>query len=280
MTKSDIHGAKRQESLDTRPPFIMTLEDFHVHTNFCDGNDSPEDIVNEAIKRGMKRLGFSGHSYTEFDTEPCMTFEGTQRYVDEINRLKAKYAGQIEILCGTEQDYYSDMPTVNYDYVIGSVHYVIVDGEYISVDHTPEIFAKLIHRCNDDPYDMAEKYYTLVADVVRKTNADIIGHFDLITKFNEGGKFFDEDNPRYVEACNYALDSLLKTGRPFEINTGAISRGWRKSPYPSAKILKYISSHGGSVILSSDSHSKETLMYHFAECEELARNLGLRIATL
>ena len=258
----------------------MTHEDFHVHTNFCDGNDSPEDIIQEAIRRGMSRLGFSGHSFTAFDTEPCMSFDGTQRYMAEIHRLKEKYRGQIEILCGTEQDYYSDMTTAGYDYVIGSVHYIIVDGEYISVDHTPEIFANLIHRFNDDPYKLAEEYYSLVADVVRKTNANIIGHFDLITKFNEGGKFFDEDNPRYISACNDALDSLLKTGKPFEINTGAISRGWRKTPYPSAKILKYISSHNGSVILSSDSHSKDTLMFQFAECEELARSLGLRITTL
>ena len=258
----------------------MILSDFHVHTNFCDGKDSPEDVIQEAIRRRMSRLGFSGHSYTAFDTEPCMTFNGTQSYVDEINRLKTKYAGEIEIFCGTEQDYYSDMPTGNYDYVIGSVHYVNIDGEYISVDHTPEIFAGLIHLCNDDPYDMAGRYYALVADVVRKTGADIIGHFDLITKFNEGGKYFDEDNPRYISACNDALDSLLETGKPFEINTGAISRGWRKTPYPSARILKYIASHNGSVILSSDSHSKETLMYQFAECEELARNLGLRVVTL
>ena len=258
----------------------MRLEDFHVHTNFCDGKDSPEDIVKEALRRGMSRLGFSGHSFTAFDTEPCMTFDGTQSYVSEIHRLREKYRGQIDILCGTEQDYYSDMPTGNYDYVIGSVHYVKIDREYISVDHTPEIFADLIHRLNDDPYKVVEEYYSLAADVVRKTNADIIGHFDLITKFNETNKFFDEDNPRYISACNDALDSLLETGKPFEINTGAISRGWRKTPYPSARILEYISSHGGSVILSSDSHSKDTLMYQFPECEELARSLGLRIATL
>ena len=258
----------------------MTLSDFHVHTCYCDGRDSPEDIVNEALRLGMTRLGFSGHSYTSFDTEPCMSPENTQRYVNEVNRLKAEYAGQIEILCGTEQDYYSDMKTDNYDYVIGSVHYVVVDGEYISVDHKPEVFADLIHRCNDNPYEVAEKYYALVADVVSKTGADIIGHFDLITKFNEESRFFNEDNPRYIEAWKTAADLLLVTGKPFEINTGAISRGLRKTPYPSARILEYIASHGGSVILSSDSHSKDTLMFQFAECESLARKFGLKVVTL
>ena len=256
------------------------LSDFHVHTCYCDGKDSPSEIVKEAISLGMKRLGFSGHSYTAFDTEYCMSLDGIQRYKDEIDSLKEEYSGQIEILCGIERDYYSDIETEGFDYVIGSVHYVNVDGEFLPIDESPEAFAELIHRCNDDPYDMAERYYALVADVVKKTNADIIGHFDLITKFNEGGKFFDEDNLRYFSACNVALDTLLKTGRPFEINTGAISRGWRKTPYPSERILSYIASHGGSVILSSDSHEKSTLMYKFAECEELVRKFGLNVVEI
>ena len=71
----------------------MILSDFHVHTTYCDGKDSPEDIVREAIRLGMRRLGFSGHSYTPFDPEPCMSPEDTRRYIDEVHRLKAKYSG-------------------------------------------------------------------------------------------------------------------------------------------------------------------------------------------
>lgn len=258
----------------------MTRSDFHVHTCYCDGHDSPEGIVKEAIRLGMTRLGFSGHSYTTFDTSYCMSPDDTRSYVDEIHRLKDKYSNKIEILCGIERDYYSDIDVGDFDYVIGSVHYLNVGGEFFPVDESPEAFAELLQRCGNDPYDMAGRYYALVADVVRKTGADIIGHFDLITKFNEGGRFFDEDNPSYIEAWKSVADSLLQTGRPFEINTGAISRGWRKTPYPSARIISYIASRGEKFILSSDSHSKDTLMFQFAECEELARKLGLRLTEL
>ena len=247
----------------------MINADFHVHTFYCDGKDSPEDIVNEAISRGMKKLGFSGHAYTSFD-DACMSPDGTREYINEINRLKRKYEGQIKILLGTECDYFSEINPSDYDYIIGSVHYVYQDGKYLSVDHTPEFFTCLIHACNDDPYEACEKYYALVADVVNKTQADIIGHFDLVTKFNE----------RYINATNKALDALLKTGKPFEINTGAISRGWRTFPYPSRRILEYIAANGGSVILSSDSHQKETLMYKFDECEKLVEDLGLKAVLL
>ena len=281
MTQSDARPATSNEASDTPTvPDIMTRSDFHVHTCYCDGKDSPEDIVKEAVRLGMTRLGFSGHSYTAFDTIYCMSPDGTRSYMDEIHRLKDKYSGQIELLCGIERDYYSDIDTGDFDYVIGSVHYVNVDGEFLPVDESLEAFMRLLRCCHDDPCDMAGRYYSLVADVVNKTGADIIGHFDLITKFNEGGRFFDEDSPGYIEAWKSAADSLLQTGRPFEINTGAISRGWRKTPYPSAGIISYIASRGGKFILSSDSHSKDTLMFQFAECEELARNLGLTLTEL
>ena len=254
----------------------MIDADFHIHTCYCDGKNTPEDIVNEAISRGMKKLGFSGHAYVSFEKGACMSPEETREYINEINRLKRKYEGQIKILLGTECDYFSEINSSDYDYIIGSVHYVFQDGKYLSVDHTPEFFVSLLHECNDDPYEVCEKYYALVADVVNKTNADVIGHFDLVTKFNERYNFFDENDQRYINATNKALDALLKTGKPFEINTGAISRGWRTSPYPSRRILEYIAANDGSVILSSDSHQKETLMYKFDECLKLVDELGLK----
>ena len=258
----------------------MVLSDFHVHTCFCDGKDTPEDIVLAALSKGMKKLGFSGHAYVSFDKDANMSPEATKNYKAEINRLKEKYSGQIKIFLGTEQDYYSDFYPEGYDYVIGSVHYVEHEGKYIAIDHTVGHFENLIKEFGGDVYAVAEKYFSTVADVVNKTGAKIIGHFDLLSKFNDGNKYFDEENPRYLNAAFGAVDSLLKTGRPFEINTGAISRGYKKFPYPSKKILEYIAAHNGSVILSSDAHNKENLMYRFQECEALADSLGLKIVEL
>jgi histidinol-phosphatase (PHP family) len=56
---------------------------------------------------------------------------------------------------------------------------------------------------------------------------------------------------------------LLRTHRIFEINTGAISRGYRATPYPSAEIIAYLKQRGAILLLSSDSHSKETLAFQF-----------------
>ena len=259
----------------------MIFEDFHVHTNFCDGNNSAEEMVRAAIDLKMKRLGFSGHGYTAFDEEYCMSRENTLRYVDEIAALKEKYKDKIEIFCGVEMDYYTEEPLFDADYVIGSVHYVKKENRYLPVDMSEERFRLAAEELFDgDMYALAESYFDAVGDVARKTNADIIGHFDLISKFNEGNKLFDAQNPRYVKVAKRAIDKLLPYNKPFEINTGAISRGYRTMPYPDVPMLEYIFKNGGRVVLSSDSHSVDTLCFKFEEYERMAREIGFKEFTL
>ncbi len=240
------------------------MKDLHVHTSYCDGNDAPEAIVLEAIRSGMDCIGFVGHSYTFFDESYCLTKKKSIAYRNEINALKEKYRDKIKILCGIEQDFYSEESTENYDYVIGSVHYIKIGDEYTPVDENEQITRQTVKKYfGGDFIAYAEKYFDTVKDVAQKTKCDIIGHFDIITKFNEGDRMFDTSDPRYITAWHNAVDLLLRSSKPFEINTGAIARGYRSFPYPAEDIIKYIKAHGGALLLSSDSHSRDTLCNDF-----------------
>ena len=256
---------------------------YHTHTTYCDGNSSPEEIVSEAVSLGMPALGFSGHSYTSIDESYCMSEEGMRKYFDEINLLRDRYADDIRILCGIEMDYFSDPGDYDFgwDYIIGSCHYIEKDGEYFPVDESEDILRDACGRLyGGDIYALISDYYDEVSAVARITKCDIVGHFDLITKFNEDGHLFDEKDSRYIMAWMKALDVLARdTSLIFEINTGAMSRGYRTSPYPSADILKEIKKRGSRVILSSDSHDKSTLLYGFGEAEKLAEDLGIDLMT-
>lgn len=239
----------------------MTASTYHTHTIFCDGKDTPEDMVLEAVRLGCPEIGFSGHSYISFDESWCMSKEGTAEYKRQIRALKKKYAGQIKILLGVEQDYYSEEPTDDYEYVIGSVHCVKKDGVYLPVDYTAEAQKEAVEEhYGGDFYSFAEDYYALVGDVYRRTKCDIIGHFDLITKFNEGNALFDTSHPRYVAAAERALEKLLKTPAVFELNTGAISRGYRTEPYPEKWIIDRLEAAGKKLLRNSDAHAKEWLL--------------------
>jgi len=244
----------------------MMLSNYHTHTTFCDGIDTPEEMVLEAIRLGMSELGFSGHAHMSFDSSYCMSLEGTEQYKAEVNRLKLKYADKIKILLGIEQDIYSDTTTDSYDYVIGSVHHVLKNGEYLAVDLSRAEQERIIaDYYGGDQYAFAEDYYRAVATVYEITKCDIIGHFDLITKFNEAGDMYDVDHPRYRAAALGALDILCTSPAAFEINTGAISRGYRKTPYPDSFILEELKKRGNKLIYSSDCHNKNYLLTEYEQ---------------
>lgn len=259
----------------------MILSDFHTHTIFCDGKDSPGDMIKAAVSRGMTALGLSGHSYASYDTDCCMTQKGTLQYRREVERYKELCDGIIKVYCGIEQDIYAPPPKEPYDYMIGSVHYLSGSAGAISVDHKPELLKKL--SCDlfgSDIYALCGAYFQAVSEVVDRTGCGIIGHFDLISKFNEGDRLFNSTDERYVIAWQNAADKLLKTGALFEINTGAMSRGYRTSPYPSDDMIVYIAERGGRFVLNSDAHSADGIMYGFEDQEKRLSEMGIVLTDL
>lgn len=253
----------------------MITTNFHTHTVYSDGIDIPEEMVKTAIEKGFTALGFSEHSYTRLDAEICLKAEKVPEYVEEINRLKEKYKNDIKIFLGFEKDYFSSEDTSIFDYVIGSVHQIRKNGVEMSVDYSPEMTKKWVDEMYSGDFDAyAEDYFELVGDVIEKTNADIIGHFDLISKFNEELGFIQSE--RFLKSAEKAVKKLVKYDRPFEINTGAISRKRRSIPYPTPEILKMIKKHGGKIAFSSDCHNKDYLDCYFDEAEKLAKNCGFQ----
>ncbi|MBQ0101224.1 MAG: histidinol-phosphatase [Firmicutes bacterium] len=247
----------------------MIKSDFHIHTTYCDGKNTPREIVEKALELGMETLGFSEHAPTRAQSS-SLTIEKARLYREEINALKEEYRGRLNILCGIEQNYFSEDSTEGYDYVIGSVHFFLLDGKYVPVDWDAEKLNSAADRYfGGDIYALAEAYFRTESQVVEKTGADIIGHFDLISKFIDCGFNIDVNSERYVSAWKKAADRLLTYGKPFEINTGAMSRGYRSSPYPNFQMIDYIKSRGGKLILTSDSHRAATLMYGFDKYEYL-----------
>ena len=259
----------------------MITADYHMHTTFCDGHSAPEEMVRSALDLGLAEIGFSAHSYTPFDESYCIRKDKIEAYFKEISALKTKYDGRIRILFGFEQDYYSPPPTVPVDYLIGSVHYIRFGEEYVPTDEGNANLRRAADKyCGGDLYAVAEEFFRTEADVVTKTGCQIIGHFDTITKYFEKEALLDTAHPRYRRAWQDAVDALLPTGVPFEINTGTVSRGVRQNPLPSYEIMDYVCAHGGSLILSSDAHRAEHIAFQFDKYEKYAKEHGLKLAGL
>ena len=253
------------------------FQNLHTHTSYCDGKLPPEAMIKAALEKGCDSIGFSEHSYVPFDREYSMDPATTREYVREISALKQKYEGTIEIFTGIEHDYYTAIPAKGLDFYIGAVHYVKKGGEYVTVDagagHQKQMAETYF---GGDYYAMAEAYFATIAGIMDKTEADIIGHFDLIAKYNFDGNLFDEQHPRYTTAALDAMEEILKNCRLFEVNTGMMYRFGKKEPYPSVFLLKELHERGGEVILASDSHDAESLCHDFDGVRELLKTCGFK----
>ena len=258
----------------------MKLSTYHSHTNFCDGKESAEEMIVGAIKLGCPEIGISGHSPLPFKSDWAMKNAQIPEYIQTLEELREKYKDQIKVYIGIEQDYYSYDPDWKPDYIIGSVHYIEVNGEYLPVDLSPEATRANIDEYFDgDPYAYCEAYYDLVADVYNKTKCDIIGHFDLVLKFNEKMPLIDTNHPRYIEAVNKAINALLQTPAHFEINTGAISRGYRKKPYPDEPLILQIAQTGHIFVLNSDAHESFHIGWLLDEYARIFDKIGIKYIT-
>ena len=256
---------------------MLITSNVHTHTNFCDGKCSIEEMVIGAINKGFDTLGISPHAHAPFDKKTTGLLK-PQEFSCEIERLRAKYSGKIDILKGIELDYFGEK-TIDTDYVIGSVHYIFENGEYFCFDSGRDnALAYIDKRFKSDRYEFARLYYSLVSEMVKKLQPDIIGHFDVLTKFNANNRILDEDSPNYRNIALGCAEEVLSVApySVFEVNTHAMYRGYKDVPYPNGFILKYICEHNGRIMLSSDSHNVESIGYKFDELISYVRSLGFK----
>ena len=43
-------------------------QNLHTHSTYCDGKSTIKEMIRSALLRDFEVLGFSGHSFTDFDT--------------------------------------------------------------------------------------------------------------------------------------------------------------------------------------------------------------------
>ena len=248
----------------------MIKQNLHCHTTFDDGADTPEAMVNAAISAGLTSIGISAHSPVPGEVW-CMRKENEPKFKAEIHRLSEKYRDWLKVYCGLEYDSRSVRRFEGYDYVIASVH--TLSG--IPVDNTFEESQQAIeHYGSADAAACA--YYEQCACLADIAQADIIGHFDLLTKFDELHRLYDSGSRIYRDAAFAAMERLNAAEKIFEINTGAISRGYRSTPYPAPELLLHLKAIGGRIAVSSDAHSAAAICCAFDKAEALAQSCGFK----
>ena len=268
---------------------------FHTHTTFCDGNNTAEEMVREALSLRFETLGFSRHV-----DPPGGVPMDVGAYLAEIGRLQDAYRGRIDILRGAELDnVLSAACAGDVEYRIGSTHFVPAPAHaawdhalsraeaeeakeaLVCVDYRAANLRADCERFYDgDFYALAADYYRFESGVVARTRPAFIGHFDLITRFNdlpaeEGGAFLDETDARYLTPARDAMERIVRDGMRFsEVNCGATNRGRKKEPYPCAALLRTLRELDGEVVVNADAHDKALLAGGFEEALNLIAACG------
>jgi len=255
----------------------------HTHTTYSDGKNTPEEYVKEAIKRDLNSIGFSDHAYVPDDIGFSMKAGVFPEYIKELNRLKEKYSGQMEIYIGLEGDSFHMPDREGLDYLIGSVHYLFdgVSSVKYCVDYPSDHPGDAVRDIRDnvtggDIRRTVELYYETVINLVTRHKFDILGHIDLIVKRNELEKYFDPESSWYLRAAARAVEAVKASGCILEMNTGAVNRGFTTFPYPAKNVLSMVFAAGIPVTISSDAHSAGDITSNFELAASILRDAGYR----
>ncbi|MEA3208946.1 MAG: histidinol-phosphatase family [Chthoniobacter sp.] len=248
---------------------LAALADYHVHTPLCHHAQGwPVEFAARAVDLGLGELGFADHNpMPERFDDWRMLRADLPRYFEEVEKARAQFP-QLTIRLGLECDYLAGREAwieelralADWDYLIGSVHY-LPGG--IEVDSPQSI-----GRYRDgNVEEIWATYWKTYEAAIRSGLYDFMSHPDLPKKF---GFLPAGDLRRFYEA---SIIALAETQTPFEINTA----GWRKAcaeQYPARAFLEMAHAAGVPLLINSDAHAVAELTAGFPEAVALAKSVG------
>lgn len=255
------------------------ISNLHTHTIYCDGRNTAEENIENAVKKGFISIGFSGHSHFEKDNN-SMSKENTIKYLDNIKRCKNIYKDKIQVYLGIEGDYYSCLnkdtdEDMGLDYRIGSVHY-IDDGNnnYFPIDMSKDSFNYTLKYFGGIK-EVIYRYYDNVINMIEIQKPDIIGHLDLIRKYNLTKEYFTEEEDWYIKKTDDVINVIKKSGSIVEVNTKIMSRNNLNAHYPNKNIIKRLLDKNIPIIINSDAHNSNNLDHFYLEIVKELKNIGV-----
>lgn len=266
----------------------MPWTNYHTHSHYCDGAGAPVLYAQAARQAGMRAMGFSSHAPVPYETDWTMPPERLDEYLREIEDLRKKMAGHIDIFAGLEIDYLPGImgPTSEHfndlglDYRIGSIHFLHrpESQEPWTIDNTvAELTNGIVRDYGGRARDAVEEYYRRIGDMARHHRPDIVGHLDLIKKNNSANRYFSQDDAWYRRAVFAALKAIAESGAIVEINTGGIARGKIDDLYPSGWILERCRDLAIPITLNSDCHRPEQIAACFSQAARRLRDMGFEV---
>ena len=248
------------------------IVDYHTHSALCrHASGDVEEYILRALELGFDEIGCSDHAPLpgNYDDIHRMTIEEYYaQYAPRVSELISKYDKRIRVRRGMEVDYLAWADEWNtgfiaendFDFVIGSVHFVGKRGE------EKPLFGKEYEPSEIE--SLYEGYFLEIARSARSGLFDVIGHCDIVKKF---GAFV---SPHVQELTWQALNEIKRADLCIEINTSGLRRDEREV-YPGETILAMVRDLKIPLTLGSDAHKPEQVGFQFERGLELIERFGL-----
>ncbi|EKV56780.1 histidinol-phosphatase [Brachyspira hampsonii] len=256
------------------------ISNLHTHTIYCDGKNTVEENIRYAIDKELISLGFSGHSHFYID-DTSMSEENTIKYLNNIKKAKEIYKDKIQIYLGIEGDYYSNLnkdtdKEMGLDYRIGSVHYIDDShNSYFPIDMSRETFNETINHFGNIK-EVIFRYYDNVIKMIENQKPDIIGHLDLVKKYNLNKEYFTEEEDWYIEKTDEVIDAIEKSKSIVEINTKLMNKNNLNAHYPNKRIIKKLLEKNIPITINSDAHQCNNIDNFYFETADELNKLGVK----
>ncbi|ROT34468.1 histidinol phosphate phosphatase HisJ family protein [Sodiomyces alkalinus F11] len=271
---------------------------FSIHSHsgqFCPGHakDQLEDIIRHAISIGFKTIGLTEHMPRlavtdlypeELEPDPETSLAELaprhEAYLEEAQRLRGKYASQIQILIGFEGEWcrpaygpfirsLAAHPAV--DYFIGSIHHV--NG--IAIDYDKALYASALESARGSEETLYEQYYDQQYEMLTTLQPPVVGHIDLIRLMSEEPGRDVRTWPRVWERITRNLKFIKQYNGLLECNSSALRKGLAE-PYPCRVIAEEWLRIGGRFTFSDDSHGICQVATNYTRNLDYLEGLGVR----
>ena len=243
---------------------MIGLVDYHMHTVLSDGKNNHEDMVWAAIEKGLDEIGFSDHVSVRL-VDWAMSIVDIPVMTNQIMEVRRNFQDKIKIRYGIEMDYFPGkeaeikkiIDSVPLDYVIGAVHFI---GDW-NFDSDMSLYGKWT---NDKLYEM---YFGLVQQAASSGLFDVIGHLDIIKKF----QVYPESD--LSDLFEETVLILARNHVAVELNTSGVDHPCGEFS-PGRMLLEICHRHNVEITLGSDAHQRSQVARHYETAVDLLKETG------
>lgn len=265
---------------------MMILSNYHTHTFFSDGKQTPKEFCFKAIELGFHSLGFSDHAPVLFSNKFSIDPQELDNYFKSIEGVKKQFADELKVYLSLEADYipgythdfdyFRNKATL--DYLIGSVHLVY---------HRQKDKVWFIDGGDQEVWDQGLKdvfegdikkgvyaFYEQTMEMIDMQKPEVVGHLDKIKMHNKE-RFFSQSDPWYKSLIDETLLSIKNNNAVLEVNTRGLYKGRCFELFPSKDVLLKAQKMDIPIMLSSDAHHPDELNGKFDTAIKFLQKIGI-----